>query len=178
MCSWHAPRAILAYLSEQNQWIRQDKHPELNYNDRDHERGWDIAFPDSPEWVAARNRVLEKEICSKINSQYKHLEGEVFRKKIQESVAKKQLCVGDRDIRKAIVEVYEMHLRWHPLTHMAEGTWHYTQEGVREVWTDQTHEMYDICRMLGQSWAWEYLWKNWYRPDRWIIWARAVCPEV
>lgn len=178
MCSWHAPRAVLTYLSEYNQWIRQGKHTELNYNDPNRERGWDIAFEDSPEWVAARNMVLENEIVSKINSQYKHLEEEAFRKKIQESIAKKQLCVGDKDIRKAIVEVYETHLRWHPLTHMDEGTWDYTQEGVREIWADQTRELFDVCRLSGQSWAWEYLWKNWYRPDRWTTWARAVSPDV
>ena len=30
----------------------------------------------------------------------------------------------------------------------------------------------------GESWAWEYLWHNWYRKGRWEIWARAISPEV
>src|SRR5436305_7570611 len=177
MCSWHAPRAIISYLSDHNQWVWQTKHPELRYHDENRERGWDLTFFES-QWVAVRNKEFEEEFCQKIRNQYKDLEEDNLQKKITESGSTKQICVVEKEVRRGIVDMYVTHLRWHPLTHMPQGTWTFSAESVKQVWIDQTKEIYEACKASGQSWAWEYLWKNWYCPDRWIIWARAVCDEV
>ena len=92
---------------------------------------------------------------------------------------KKQICVVEKELRTEIVELYNCHLRWHPATHLPV----FSQEDVakidpQEVWRDQTAEMHLACKNAGQAWAWEYLWTNWYRPSRWVIWARAIYPEV
>ncbi len=177
MCSWHAPRAIIAYLSDHNQWVWHTKHSELCYNDRDRERGWDITFLDS-EWIGVRNEDFEEEFCIKMRNRYKGLEGEELQTNIREAGGKKQLCVAEKEVRQGIVDIYETHLRWHPLTHLPDGAWDFSKESIKQVWIEQTTEMYEACKAYGQSWAWEYLWKNWYCPNRWIIWARAVCNEV
>jgi len=53
-----------------------------------------------------------------------------------------------------------------------------SKEAVRESWLGQVIEMHEKCKEYGESWAWEYLWKNWYNPNRWSLWARSACAEL
>jgi len=39
-------------------------------------------------------------------------------------------------------------------------------------------EMYDFCEAEDLAEAWAYLWEHWYRPARWILWARSSCAEI
>jgi hypothetical protein len=90
----------------------------------------------------------------------------------------KQICVTDRTHRRDIIDLFKVHLQWHPFIFTgADGTYDVTLD-MPMNWTNQVMEMHNLCRLLEESWAWEYLWKNWYRPDRWCIWARAVCKEI
>lgn len=34
--------------------------------------------------------------------------------------------------------------------------------------------MHALCKRFKEGYAWEYLWMNWYRFDKWKLWARAV----
>ena len=56
-----------------------------------------------------------------------------------------------------------LHLQFHPLTHLNIGLENELATlDIKEIWKDQTKEMHDLCCRHGESWAWEYLFKNWY----------------
>jgi hypothetical protein len=100
-------------------------------------------------------------------------------KVLEHARRKKQICVFDKQIRKEIVNLFKVHLNWHPLVHGAAfGEIQHSDATIKDNWISQTFEMHELCKKLEESWAWEYLWKNWYQPDRWTIWARAVCKDI
>jgi len=49
---------------------------------------------------------------------------------------------------------------------------------IWDFWRKQVDEMNELCRLNGEPWAWEYLWKEWYCPRRWVLWARAASPNI
>jgi hypothetical protein len=96
----------------------------------------------------------------------------------KDPMKKKQICVTDKTHRTDIIALFKVHLHWHPFIFTgADETYDVTVD-MRMNWTNQVIEMHNLCQILEESWAWEYLWKNWYRPDRWHIWARAVSKEI
>ena len=73
-----------------------------------------------------------------------------------------EICVTNKKNRKTIVERFMIHLTWHPtiffrLTAEAAKTFN-----VKQIWELQVQHMHELCQELGEAWAWEYLWKNWY----------------
>jgi hypothetical protein len=91
---------------------------------------------------------------------------------------KRQICVTDQTHRRNIIDLFKVHLHFHPFIFcIAEPDYDATLD-MYSNWVDQVTEMHELCRLLDESWAWEYLWKHWYRPDRWNIWARAVSKEI
>lgn len=92
---------------------------------------------------------------------------------------RKRQCVDDKLKRAQILELFMTHLQFHPLIyHPIEGEFIQTEEELKANWMSQVEDMEKKCREDGESWAWEYLWKHWYRPDRWKLWARCVWNEL
>jgi hypothetical protein len=87
---------------------------------------------------------------------------------------RKQICVSNKNHQSKINELFVLHMKFHPLTHYSISETPDTVAEMKENWEGQVREMHDKCKELKESWAWEYLWNNWYRPDRWKLWARAV----
>jgi hypothetical protein len=121
------------------------------------------------------NCQAERAFRDKVQAKHPTLEGEDLDNKVLELGKKKQYCTSDAETRKAVIELFMLHLEWHPLIYLdpTETTAGPTLD-VQDAWRNQTMEMYQLCEGLGEAWVWEYLWKNWYRPSRWVIWARAI----
>jgi len=147
-------------------------HSAPKYIDYNRERCWDTDFLDSA-WLSIRNLEFEDAFRRKIKSRNQGLDDEQFRQQLEKAGKNKQVCVVEKKIRKDIWEIFATHLRWHPLTHLRSELpkADLSMDGIKDVWREQTFEMHEACKVSGQSWAWEYLWKNWYCPDRWVIWA-------
>ena len=72
------------------------------------------------------------------------------------------VCTPDNKSRDKITEVFMEQLKWHPaLAHHSSPAENY-EVNVQEIWQQQVKTMHNVCKGLGESWAWEYLWKNWY----------------
>ena len=98
------------------------------------------------------------------------MQGEALEKRLRELGKAKKICVTEKENRAKFIQILMFHLEFHPFVGSgwrdAEAV---AREDPREMWMISTREMHDFCRHLGESWAWEYMWKNWYRPDRWTI---------
>ena len=150
------------YLHRNQQSHFADKHPPLNYLDADRERCWDANFLNS-DWVRWLNEENEKAFRASVISRHPDIkEPQQMEKKTRDLGSKLQAYVKEMENRNKIVEVFMLHLRWHPLTHLG-----ITEDEAREidkkgVWQQQTEEMHDLCQDLRENWAWEYLWRSWY----------------
>jgi len=68
----------------------------------------------------------------------------------------------------------EEHLRFHPLVQIHPDNHGNIQHDPWKYWKIQVQDMHQFCHLHNESWAWEYLWRNWYCPRQWIIWAWAA----
>jgi len=180
LCSWHAEWAVLKYLQTNNQSPWAAGHAIIDYRDTDRERGWDDACEFDTAWMQERNLERETLFRMEINQRHKDVTDEsMLQEKLLEAGKWKKHCVTDKELCKDITSLFLTHLRWHPFTHLPIFTEiDMSRIDVRAIWKEQVAEMHETCKKFGESWAWEYLWKQWYRPERWKIWARAVCSEV
>ena len=167
---------MLKYLQTNNQSPWAAGHAVINYRDTDRAREWDDACEFDTAWVEERNLERENLFRMEINQRYKGINDEALQEKLREAGKRKRHCVSEKELCKDLASLFLTHLRWHPFTHLPIFTEPDSSRiHVREVWREQAAEMHDACKKLGESWAWEYLWNHWYRPERWKIWARAVC---
>ena len=170
----------MKYLQTNNQSPWAAGHAIIDYRDTDRERGWDDACEFDTAWVQERNLERETLFRMEINQRHKDVTDEsMLQEKLLEAGKRKKHCVTDKELCKDITSLFLTHLRWHPFTHLPIFTEiDMSRIDVRAIWKEQVAEMHETCKKFGESWAWEYLWKQWYRPERWKIWARAVCSEV
>lgn len=178
LCSWHAKHALMKYLGEHNQSVFVVQHPPLEYKDLNRERGWDADFLDT-SWIFPLNQHAESIFRQTMKAKHPQLEDDALENRIRELGKKKQICITEKTNRNEIINLLMLHLQWHPFTHLGLSSKEELSDfNCRGVWMDQITEMHELCRKLGESWAWEYLFKHWYSPDRWIIWARAIAKEI
>jgi MULE transposase domain len=74
--------------------------------------------------------------------------------------------------RKPLHKMMEKHANAHPLI---PGDYNSTAVAIRHwaVW-----QAYYFCYNNGLPELWAYLWCNWYRLGRWVLWARAPCATI
>lgn len=148
--------------------------------DPDRERGWHADFLTQKDWVAQCNQHHEETFRESVRKRSPpDLQGEEFEKRVRELGRTKKICITEKEHRKRIIDILMFALEYHPFTGVGwRDAETLAQEDPRGMWEIAVLEMYEGCLSLGESWAWEYLWKNWYRPDRWMVWARAVSPKL
>ena len=129
-------------------------------------------------WVGIRNQELEDAFCVDVKKRHPTLEGEELQEKMTTAGKRKRVCVAEKEIRKDLVELFLQHLRWHPTTRLGLSAEEASKFDIKDVWMHQTAEMHEACKANRESWAWEYLFTNWYAPNKWTIWARAVGKQV
>jgi hypothetical protein len=85
-----------------------------------------------------------------------------------------------RSVYHAIDEIRSLmrrHLHWHPFKFTSKMMPLDNGSPVtsRFVWLHEAMEMHELCNKLNEGNAWEYLWTNWYRLDKWQIWREQQC---
>jgi hypothetical protein len=85
---------------------------------------------------------------------------------IQATATTRTFCPAEH--RDTIISLMERHLCAHPLI---PGYSHPSAQGIRD-WAVKA--MYNFCVEHDLRETWAYLWENWYRSDRWKLWARSV----
>jgi hypothetical protein len=141
------------YFKECNQSPFAADHPPLNYKDDDRTRRWDAdtTLPES-SWIERLNCQAEHAFGERVHTKHPNLEGESLDKKVREQGKKKQHCIGDAETRKAVLELFMLHLEWHPLLYFnpTEETVAPTSDVGEDAWRNQTMEMYKLCEELGE----------------------------
>ena len=76
------------------------------------------------------------------------------------------------EYRDAILTMMDQHYCAHPLIpgHCAPNA------AAIHRWA--VEKMYNFCEKYDLPEVWAYLWGNWYRPERWVLWARSAHPEI
>jgi hypothetical protein len=74
--------------------------------------------------------------------------------------------------RDAILELIEKHFCAHPLI---PG---YCPPNPTDIRKWAVRHMYHYCQDNDLQEVWAYLWENWYRPDRWPLWARSTFHQI
>jgi hypothetical protein len=77
-----------------------------------------------------------------------------------------------RIYRERIIEMMENHYCAHPLI---PGYGLPTSDGIK-TWA--VCQMYNFCVNNKLPEVWAYLWENWYRKDRWELWARSAHSSI
>jgi hypothetical protein len=75
------------------------------------------------------------------------------------------------EYRAVVIDLMERHFCTHPLI---PGFSTPTLEGIK-AWA--VKQMYQFCVRRDLPNLWAYLWENWYRRNRWELWARCGAPE-
>lgn len=87
-----------------------------------------------------------------------------------EQVGKHQFC--PLDLREALISLLERHHCAHP---SIPGDAAPNSTAIR-WWA--VEGMYRFCEHNNLCELWVYMWCNWYRPERWYLWARSMGPEI
>ncbi|TRM60898.1 hypothetical protein BD626DRAFT_353191, partial [Schizophyllum amplum] len=77
-----------------------------------------------------------------------------------------------KEHRESALQLVDRHYHAHPVI---PGPCHPSPEGIRQWAVTQA---YTFCRENDLPNLWAYLWENWYRPARWMLWARSACPSI
>jgi hypothetical protein len=67
-----------------------------------------------------------------------------------------------------------VHLNYHPSIPL-EGLGYRT---AQQIYMTCARQIYRSCYNRGLRSLWAYLWSHWYRPARWILWARSAHPLI
>jgi hypothetical protein len=89
---------------------------------------------------------------------------------IEDTGTRRQFCPVD--LREKVRSLIERHFCAHP---SIPGYARPNEVAIR-WWAVQ--EMYDFCVRNRLCELWAYLWGNWYRPQRWTLWARSTSDEI
>jgi hypothetical protein len=88
----------------------------------------------------------------------------------EDNATRRQFC--PLDLREAVINLIERHYCAHP---MIPGN---ARPDVASIRWRAVEDMYTFCVRNSLRELWAYLWANWYRPARWVLWARSTCAEI
>jgi hypothetical protein len=76
--------------------------------------------------------------------------------------------------RDCFVAMFRDHYNWHSDI-PPDGIGYLT---AAEIYRKAAGQMYRACHRRGLAWLWAYAWEHWYRPARWMLWARSCYPDM
>ena len=82
----------------------------------------------------------------------------------------RQFC--PKRYRDTILELIKKHFCAHPLI---PG---YCPPNPMDIRKWAVRQVYHYCQDNDLREVWAYLWENWYRADRWSLWARSMFHEI
>ncbi|PVF93533.1 hypothetical protein CPB86DRAFT_96189, partial [Serendipita vermifera] len=83
---------------------------------------------------------------------------------------RRQFC--PLELRQPLIDMVELHFCTHS---SVPGKSAPNKEGIR-WWA--VRQIWDFCVKYDLRELWAYLWVNWYRPDRWKLWARSYSDAI
>jgi len=158
LCYWHVLRAIRAKLSSSKESTSRT-----------------IYDP-----VAAKASVPELELCwgSRLEKRPSdHKFGEVLcacPSRRRHFTSSGNLETSTMKDRQAVIDLIHLHFNYHPRIPFAGGLY----KSANEIYQYCTAEMYNFCRQKDWWRTWVYFWGEWYRPDKWRLWARSVGEQI
>lgn len=165
LCSWHVIKDVRKRL--------QANRAENVFNRTSH--GWSFFAHDSElaffqtDWLekyrAKRQKIIEKRLQRALDDKIPLNDDET---------GTKEPTVLDRKCIEDIINLMIRHLHWHPFKAGRKHVFPGREITSRAIWLWQAKEMHDLCGKYGEGFAWEYLWKNWYDYNKWILWARSA----
>jgi hypothetical protein len=78
-------------------------------------------------------------------------------------------------LRKIVISLVRKHFNMHPKIPI-NATGEFWSRN--EIYQSAVHEMYDFCLTNGLALLWAYLWSSWYKPARWLLWARSAHANI
>jgi len=100
-----------------------------------------------------------------------------FRDRLTLQGSKPQRTTESEPFHKRVQELMDRHLHTHGFKYI-DPSEHGNPPDIWDFWRKQVDEMNELCRLNGEPWAWEYLWKEWYSPRRWVLWGRAASLNI
>lgn len=73
--------------------------------------------------------------------------------------------------RNTVIDLVRKHFNMHPKIPVTATGEYWTRDEIRRNAID---ELYGFCVQNGLASLWAYLWTSWYKPTRWILWARSA----
>ena len=179
LCIWHVRKALKDYLRGDNAWVLSGNrtHDPIAYGDADR-WGQDASFLDT-RWVQRENIRREDSFTKNVMDSCPEDSTDEFKRAwVMEEIGKKQQVCSNEAVRTRIFDMVDSHCRWHPLLANPNDREEWSEDLMWVFWRAQVTEMHQLCQTRGQSWAWEYLWRQWYNPHAWKLWARAAHPQM
>ena len=165
--------AIERYLTKPSQSVWTNNHLDLDYTNQDR-WGHDCSFVNS-RWIDGANEVKEllfhetvRASCGafSVNSlKGNDSETRRFRDRLTLQGSKPQRTTESEPFHKRVQELMDRHLHTHGFKYI-DPSEHGNPPDIWDFWRKQVDEMNELCRLNGEPWAWEYLWKKWYSPRR------------
>lgn len=87
------------------------------------------------------------------------------------------MCPKDGQLNK-VMKLFTEHLNQHSTILFLEVEENGGLLTSAEIYRRAVREMLWYCHKEGLNDAWAYLWEHWYRPARWIIWARSTDERI
>ena len=88
---------------------------------------------------------------------------------------KGQLGICPSALREDVLNLVKKHFNMHPKIPIDATGKYWTQMEIRR---NAVYEMYNFCTTHRLASLWAYLWTSWYKPERWVLWARSVHNNV
>ena len=160
LCYWHAKRALRTKLKDRKLTNTQTQyHPEEAQRIVPHlEMCWGTLPSRRPAGHGERNGLGDDNGRCSCDS----------RSIIMEE--KGSIETSDPKDQEVVLDILCRHYNSHPLIPDKNGT--FRPSAV--IYAESAAEMYNWCRARNFSRLWAYLFIQWYRPDQWVLWARAA----
>jgi hypothetical protein len=163
LCVWHVDQAIKRRIQNADEEPHPPSRVQIDYTPN---ATWDIFVDEGPlEFINVDLINLHHEEAWNIYNQ-----GRVGRAPNDPKQKTKQPTCADEKAREELLSLIRRHMLYHPIKHSMG------QYGHRRtsIWRAQTMECWDVCKKWNTFYAWEYLWLNYYRPPKWVDWARSA----
>lgn len=156
LCFWHAKRAIRKRLGDAKKTMSQKSYFPAQAK----------SFVPTPEicWGSQPIRQPDDEHrygrcqCASSTTEFSELG---------------RLETGNIAERNTVLNMFSRHLNMHSMIPDQNGTY----RSDNQIYLDCINVTYIWCRTQNYFRLWAYLFTNWYAPEQWQLWARAVTPE-
>jgi hypothetical protein len=163
LCVWHVLQAIKRRLQDADEEPHPSSRAEIDYTPN---ASWeDFSADGRLPFIDLDLVKRHHEEAWKIYSQ-----GHIHQAATDRKRKTKQPTCADDKARDEFLSLIRRHMLYHPIKN-SMGQYGHQRAAI---WRAQTMECWDVCKRWKNFYVWEYLWLNYYRPSKWMDWARSV----